>query len=502
MHKKKNLAYGSATILLISVIFLQGCELGSSSSIDIANAYNKENIIPLVILGSGPAGLSAAIYGVWSNIKTLIIHGPTPGGLLTETTWVENWPGNKSILGPDIIKNLEDQVRSIGTKFKRSTLGKTDFLEDVVVSIDFSRWPYEIQTEQGRTINALAVILATGASPKMLSVPGEKEFWKNCVTTCAICDGGFFKDQEVVVVGGGDSAIEEAMQLARHAKLVTMFVRKDKFRASPTMQARLVEYPSIKIHFNTEVKKIVGDEMGVNGVEIYNNQTQEAKLFPTNGVFLAIGHTPNSSLVKGHLKMNEQGYVLVNGRTQTTSLEGVFAAGEVEDNLYRQAGVASGHGIQAALDAINFLNAVGFNTSVAQKLEPQFFKPEQAKSADMIKSIESAADFDQLIEKEKGIVVADFYKEQCPGCEALAPIFESVAHKMADKALFIKVHAIKAIEATRKLFIQSVPVIVIYNNGKLAARYQGVISEKDLTGLIEHIAAGGTQLPALATSVK
>jgi thioredoxin reductase (NADPH) len=498
MHKNKNVALGSVTVLLISVMFLQGCEIGRSPSIDIANAFDKKNIVPLVILGSGPAGLSAAIYGVWSNIKTLIIHGPTPGGLLTETTWVENWPGNKSILGPDIIKNLEDQVKTIGTKFKRSTLGSTDFLEDVVTSIDFSRWPYEIQTEQGRTINALAIILATGASPKMLGVAGEKEFWKNGVTTCAVCDGGFFKDQEVVVVGGGDSAIEEAMQLARHAKLVTMLVRKDRFRASPTMQARLGEYPTIKVQFNVEVKKIVGDEMGVNGVEIFNNTTQETKLFPTSGVFLAIGHTPNSKLVKGYVKMNEQGYVLVNGRTQTTSLEGLFAAGEVEDNLYRQAGVASGHGIQAALDAINFLNAIGFNTTVAQKLEPQFFKPELIKSGDSLKSIESAAEFDRLIEKDKGIIVADFYQDGCPGCDALAPTFESVAQKMSDKAQFVKVHAGKAYEITKRLFIQSVPVIVIYNNGKLAARYQGGISEKDLIDLIEHIVAGGTQLPALA----
>lgn len=498
MSKRNMALYGLSGLLLVSVVLLNGCDTRSHhAQIDIQNAFEKENIIPLVILGSGPAGLSAAIYGVWSNIKTVVIQGPTPGGLLTETTLVENWPGAKSILGPDIIKRLEEQVINVGTKFARNALGRADFLEDTVVNIDFSSWPYRIETEQGRTLHALAIVMATGASPKMLGVPGEKEFWKKGVTTCAVCDGGFFEHKDVVVVGGGDSAAEEAMQLARHAKLVTMLVRKGSLRASATMKSRLAEYPNIKIIYNVEVKRIFGTELEVTGVELYDTKTQQTTQFPADGVFLAIGHTPNSQLVKDYIKMDEHGYVVTKGKTQQTSIPGLFAAGEIEDRLYRQAGVASGHGIQAALDAIGFLNEIGFNTTIAQRLEPNCFIMDTVKRGgpSKIPVLASAQEFAREVEQEKGIVVVDFFKDQCPRCDDLAPIFDATAQAFADKVKFVKVNAVEAIAVSRKLFIQTVPNILIYNNGKLAARYQGVLSQKDLTALIENIEQGGTNLP-------
>ena len=185
--------------------------------------------MPLLILGSGPSGLAAAIYAVAANIRTVVAYGPLPGGLLTQTSLVENWPGEQSIMGPQIIKNMQDHAKSLADKYLKSAqpeIDKIEFLEDTIVSIDSSVWPFQVKTEQGYTLNALAIIVATGASPKLLEVPGEQEYWKKGVSSCATCDAPFYRDKDVVVSGGGDSAAEQAIQLARHAKNITILVRK------------------------------------------------------------------------------------------------------------------------------------------------------------------------------------------------------------------------------------------------------------------------------------
>ena len=298
----------------------------------------------------GPAGLSAAVYGGRAGFNVLVFEGSMPGGLLTQTTMVENWPGNIEIMGPEVIKNLKAQATKWGAKFSL----------DLVEKVDFTQWPFKLETADGHVIYALSVILATGATPRYLGIPGEKEFWGRGVTTCAVCDAPFYKGEDVVVVGGGDSAAEEAMQLAPYAKNITVLVRADKMRASVAMQNRLKEFSHIKVRYNVQIKEVLGNDVQVTGITLLNNKDNTTEHMPISGVFLAVGHIPNTVFLKDAIKLEPSGHIHLPDRTQQTTVKGVFAAGDVADDRYRQAGVSAGHGISAALDATFFLNEIGF----------------------------------------------------------------------------------------------------------------------------------------------
>lgn len=487
MVKKKNIVMALGLSMALSLIALVGACSSSStshSSIVMTDALDKENIVPIAILGNGPAGLSAGIYGIWGGVRTVVFTGPLPGGLLTQTSLVENWPGNKSIQGPDIIKGLEEQVQGIGARAK-DAISQIEFIQDTVASIDLSHWPYKLTTENGVTMHAMSIIIATGATPKLLGVPGEQEFWKSGVTTCAVCDGPFYKDQDVVVVGGGDSAAEEAMQLARHAKNITVLVRKDVMRASPTMQAHLKESLSIKVMYNVQIQEIVGKDGEVTGVKIYNNQTKESSLLPVNGVFLAIGHTPNSGLVKSHVHTDEDGYIILQGRSQATNVPGVFAAGDVADRVYRQAGVASGHGIQAGLDAIAFLTSIGYNTKMAHELKKNFYSSGASSSKGELKSLISQADFDTQVVKSTGLTIVKCWREGCPACVQMEPVFEKAVEKYAGKVQFLQINTTAAPELSEHLHVYGVPTIFVYRDGKLVSRYSGAMNEAEFDAFIQ-----------------
>ena len=484
MLNYKNFIVAMALGLALSLVMLvRECSSNSMrSSVSIADAIGKENIVPIVILGTGPAGLSSAIYATWGGVRALVFRGPLPGGLLTQTSLVENWPGNKSIQGPDIIKNMQDQVQWLGQKAK-DVINQIDFIDDTVTSINLARWPYEIKTANGATMNALTIIIATGATPKMLGIPGEQEYWKNGVTTCAVCDGPFYKNQDVVVVGGGDSAAEEAMQLSRHAKNITVLVRKDTMRASPSMQEHMKQSPSIKVIYNVEVKKIVGAEGDVNGVEIYNSKTKETSVLPTNGVFLAIGHTPNSELVKSVVAIDQDGYIILKDRSQATNVPGVFAAGDVADKVYRQGGVASGHGIQAALDAIGFLTSIGYNTKMANELRSSFYATQ--KKGEVLRTLSSVDDFDKSVLGSKGTTVIKAWRTGCQPCVELAPVFERAAEKYAGKVTFLEIDTGASPELSEKLHIYGVPTIFVYKDGKMASRYSGAMKDDDFSAYVD-----------------
>lgn len=275
------------------------------------------NIVPIAIIGSGCAGLSSAIYSARANIKTVVIAGPKPGGALTETTHVENWPGEKSILGPILMENMRKQAESLGA----------EMLSDTVVKVDLSKWPYLLETEGGKKINALSIIIATGATPLMLNVPGEKEYWGKGVTNCAVCDAAFHKNNDVVIVGGGDSAIEEALQLAGYAKSIKILVRKDAMRAAASMQDKLNYYDHISIAYNTQILNIKGDDKGVRSIDIINSKSGQTQTLPVQGVFLAIGREPNVGMFKPYIRLDEQGYAWTNGATQRTSVPGFLPQG-------------------------------------------------------------------------------------------------------------------------------------------------------------------------------
>lgn len=308
---------------------------------------NKE----VVILGSGPAGLTAAIYASRANLSPLVVEGPEPGGQLMITTDVDNYPGfAKGILGPELMEQFREQAKRFGTEFLMSWVNKADL----------SQQPFRLETED-HEIKAAALIIASGASAKWLGIPGEaptpQGFGGNGVSACATCDGFFFKGKPLVVVGGGDTAMEEATFLTKFATGVTVIHRRDTLRASKIMQDKAFRNEKIDFIWDTGVEEILGaKETGVTGVRLRNLKTLEERLFPTEGVFIAIGHKPNTDLFKGQLEMDEVGYIKTRERSTATNIPGVFACGDAQDSVYRQAVTAAGTGCMAAIDAERFLD--------------------------------------------------------------------------------------------------------------------------------------------------
>jgi len=448
---------------------------GKGTSIDIQKAFSKTNVVDLLIIGSGPAGLQASVYGGRAHLNTLCLEGREPGGLLTKTTLVENWPGEVSILGPSIIHKLKNQALYHGAEFG----------SDVAVRVDLSTYPFVVQTEDGHTINALSIIIATGATPKTLGVPGEKENWGVGVTTCAVCDAPFFKGHDVVVVGGGDSAVEESMQLAPYAKNITILVRGEAMRAAPSMQDRLKGYSNIKIRYNVQIKEIHGDADGVTGITVFNNKTNESALEPISGVFLAIGQEPNSDIFKGQLDLHESGHIVYDPHLQQTSVPGVFVAGDVADYEFRQAGVAAGDGIKAALSAGKFLMSHGYNELIVNQLKSSRMTVYDRQFEDTVSHLESLDDFKVSVESKAGVVIIDFYADHCSSCMHMLPVFNAVAHQYAGKVTFFKVDADKAPALVELLHVPKVPCLLAFKDGKLIARYNNIMTKPELGDFIK-----------------
>jgi thioredoxin reductase (NADPH) len=312
-----------------------------------------ESIRNLIIIGSGPSGYTAALYAARSNLNPLVIEGVNSGGALMTTTEVENFPGHRDgIMGPELMDNMRAQAEKFGA----------EFLTDDVTRVELTDKPTEAGTEGLKTVwvgeqqfFARAVILATGSAWRPIGVPGEQELLGHGVSSCATCDGFFFRNQHIVVVGGGDSAMEEATFLTRFAESVTIVHRRDSFRASKVMQKRALDNPKIKVEWNTVVEEILGEGGKVNGVRVKNVQSGETKVLDVTGVFVAIGHDPRSELFKGQVELDDEGYVKVQSPSTRTNVVGVFAAGDLVDHTYRQAITASGTGCAAALDAERFI---------------------------------------------------------------------------------------------------------------------------------------------------
>jgi thioredoxin reductase (NADPH) len=308
----------------------------------------------VVIVGSGPAGLTAAIYAARAELRPLVIHGPQPGGQLTITTEVENYPGfAEGIQGPELMQQFEEQAKRFGT----------EFLVTFVNKVDLGARPFTLWTEDGHEIKAETLIVASGASAKWLGIPGEAPAPAGLggmgVSACATCDGFFFKGKPIAVVGGGDTAMEEATFLTRYASRVTVVHRRDHLRASKIMQDKALKNPKIDFMWNAEVKEIVGTpETGVTGVRLHDSRTNEESEFACEGVFIAIGHKPNTDVFKDWLDMDEVGYIKTAGASMATNIPGVFACGDAQDSVYRQAVTAAGTGCMAAIDAERFLDSL------------------------------------------------------------------------------------------------------------------------------------------------
>ncbi|CAM3855892.1 thioredoxin-disulfide reductase [Mucilaginibacter galii] len=302
--------------------------------------------VKCLIIGSGPAGYTAAIYAARADLKPVLYTGMLAGGQLTQTTDVENFPGYpQGIMGPEMMEDFRKQAERFGT----------DIRFGYVSSVDFSSLPHKVVVDEVKTITADTVIISTGASAKWLGLESEQKYNGFGVSACAVCDGFFFRGQDIAIVGAGDTAAEEATYLAKLARKVYMLVRRGEFRASKAMVSRVQNTPNIEILYNTETKEILGNQQGVNGVAIVNNQTGEEKVLDVTGFFVAIGHHPNTDIFKGVIDMDETGYIKTKPGTTQTNIEGVFCCGDAQDNIYRQAVTAAGTGCMAALDAERYL---------------------------------------------------------------------------------------------------------------------------------------------------
>lgn len=474
-----------AYLMLMPLIFFVACfkEPVNNEIVDSVSSMDEiskqENVVPVVIIGSGPAGLSAALYVSRAGMKSFVFAGPTPCGQLTQTTYIENWPGRERILGSTLMDDIKNQAISFGATI----------IHDTITNIDSSSWPFAIQTEEGRSFKALAIIIATGATPKTLDVPGEREFWGKGLTTCAVCDAPFFKDREVVISGGGDSAAEMVFELAPYVKKVTVLVRKDRMRAAIAMQERVAQYPNAVVEYHKEIKAVYGDDSGVNAIDLYDNEKNTLTRMPTDGVFLAIGHTPNSAMIQGQVPLDDHGYIKMVGRSQESLVPGIFAAGEIQDPEYRQAIVAAGEGVKAALDATSFLYSRGFNVEIGHKLDQHFFESfsdEKIELGELVKH----KDLYTYVLRAKGIVLLDFYGTACPACVKMIPVLESIAHKLQDTVKIYKVRYDDVASEHRTIFkdlwfnqniqVKKIPALLVFKDGQFLDMTYNIMSRKEL----------------------
>jgi len=300
----------------------------------------------LIILGSGPAGYTAAIYAARANLSPVLIQGMQPGGQLTTTTDVDNYPGYKDgVQGPEMMEDFKAQAERFGT----------EIIWDHINEADFSKRPFTLKGDSG-TYSCDALIIATGASAKYLGLPSEETFAGKGVSACATCDGFFYRGKEVAVVGGGDTAVEEAIYLANLCSKVTLIHRRDELRAEKIMQDKLFATPNIEVKWNSITDEILGDDTGVTGIRLKSTQDGATEDLSVHGVFIAIGHKPNTDFAKGQLDMDDAGYLITKGKSTATNVPGVFAAGDVADPTYRQAVTSAGEGCKAALDVERFLS--------------------------------------------------------------------------------------------------------------------------------------------------
>jgi len=301
----------------------------------------------VLIIGSGPAGYTAGVYASRAMLQPILVQGMEPGGQLTTTTEVENWPGKTEIQGPELMVNMEEHARAMGC----------EIIMDIITDLDLSKRPFTAKGDSGTVYTADAVILATGARAKWLGLESEEKYKGFGVSACATCDGFFYRGQEIVVVGGGNTAVEEALFLTNFASKVTVIHRRDEFRAEQILIDRLMKNPKIEVLWHHTLEEVVGEDspMGVTGIKVKHTQTGEISEISAKGIFIAIGHAPASELVKDQLELHHGGYVKVHPGSTRTSVEGVFAAGDLTDHVYRQAVTSAGMGCMAALDAERWL---------------------------------------------------------------------------------------------------------------------------------------------------
>ncbi|WP_414578548.1 thioredoxin-disulfide reductase [Anabaena sp. CCY 9402-a] len=451
----------------------------------------NQTVENLVIIGSGPAGYTAAIYAGRANLKPVVFEGfqvgGLPGGQLMTTTEVENFPGfPQGITGPELMDRMKAQAERWGAQL---------YTEDVI-SVDLSQRPFTIRSEE-REVQAHTIIIATGATAKRLGLPSEHQFWSRGISACAICDGAtpIFHGAELAVVGAGDSAAEESIYLTKYGSKVNLLVRSDKMRASKAMQDRVLSNPKIQVHWNTEAVDIFGSSH-MEGITVHNHKTGEETKLPAKGLFYAIGHTPNTALFQGQLELDEVGYIVTKHGSPETSVEGVFAAGDVQDHEYRQAITAAGSGCAAALLAERWLSA---NALIHEFHQQQTINNElESQPAQQKTEAEQAAEFDLAATRHEGgyalrklfhesdrLVVVKYIAPGCGPCHTLKPILNKVVDEFASKIHFVEIDIDKDRDIAENAGVTGTPTIQVFKNKELLKEVKGVKQKSEYRQLIE-----------------
>jgi thioredoxin reductase (NADPH) len=446
----------------------------------------------LVIIGSGPAGYTAAIYAGRANLKPVVFEGfqagGLPGGQLMTTTEVENFPGfPQGITGPELMDRMKAQAERWGAEL---------YTEDVI-SVDLSQRPFTIRS-QDREVKAHSLIIATGATAKRLGLPSEHQFWSRGISACAICDGAtpIFHGAELAVIGAGDSAAEEAIYLTKYGSKVNLLVRSDKMRASKAMQDRVLSNPKIQVHWNTVAVDVFGNGF-MEGVKVRNTNTREESKLSAKGLFYAIGHTPNTSLFKGQLELDEVGYIVTKNGLMETSVEGVFAAGDVQDHEFRQAITAAGTGCMAAMLAERWLSTKGLIQEFHHQPETPNNELEHPAAAQKAEA-ELAAEFNlqatrhgggyalrKLFHESDRLLVVKYVSPGCGPCHTLKPILNKVVDEFDGKIHFVEIDIDKDRDIAENAGVTGTPTVQFFKNKELVKELKGVKQKSEYRQLIE-----------------
>ncbi|HEY9667171.1 MAG TPA: thioredoxin-disulfide reductase [Coleofasciculaceae cyanobacterium] len=453
----------------------------------------------VVIIGSGPAGYTAAIYAARANLKPVIFEGfqagGIPGGQLMTTTEVENFPGfPQGITGPQLMEQMKAQAERWGTEC---------YTQDVT-SVDLSQRPFIVRSDE-REVRTHSLIIATGATAKRLGLPCEGEFWSRGISACAICDGAtpLFHGVELAVVGGGDSAAEEAVYLTKYGSQVHLLVRRDQMRASKAMQDRVLNNPKITIHWNTEPLDVFGENGRMMGLKVRDTRTGEQRDLPVKGLFYAIGHTPNTSLFKGQLELDEVGYIVTKSGSVETSVEGVYAAGDVQDHEFRQAITAAGTGCMAAMLAERWLSSHGLIQEYHQQMpssetppkselieEKTAATPEEAFNVNTTRH-EGGYALRKLFHDSDRLIVVKYVSPTCGPCRTLKPLLNKVVEEFEGKIHFVEIDIEQDPDIAENAQITGTPTVQFFKDKELLHEVRGVKSKSEFRKIIEsHLPEG------------
>jgi len=447
----------------------------------------------VVIIGSGPAGYTAAIYAGRANLKPVVFEGfqagGLPGGQLMTTTEVENFPGfPQGITGPELMDRMKAQAERWGAEL---------YTEDVI-QVDLSQRPFTVRSEE-RELKANTIIIATGATAKRLGLPSEHVFWSRGISACAICDGAtpIFHGAELAVVGGGDSAAEESIYLTKYGSKVNMLIRGEKMRASKAMQDRVLSNPKIQVLWNTEPVDIFGNEKHMDGVKVRNTKTNEESELHVKGIFYAIGHNPNTSLFKGQLELDEVGYIVTKPNSPETSIEGVYAAGDVQDHEYRQAITAAGSGCAAAMLAERWLSSSGLIQEFHQKSETPNNELE-TQPAEKKTDEQLATEFDlnatrhqggyalrKLFHESDRPLIVKYVSPGCGPCHTLKPILNKVVDEFDGRIHFVEIDIDKDRDIAENAGVTGTPTVQFFKNQEMLKELKGVKPKSEYRQLVE-----------------